>query len=226
MLQIQNVTKKYSARRSEVTAVEQLSIHLQPGDLAVVHGHSGSGKSTLLFMAGGMLPPDSGSVTFQNQQIYQWPTYRRNRFRNHSIGFIFQRFHLIPYLSVRENIRLPLHLQPNATSRAAETKLIESIACRLQIDQRLNHLPAALSVGEQQRVAVARSIIGKKQLILADEPTGNLDTENAEIVAKVLKEESSRGRIVMVVTHDPSLLTLGNISLCLKNGRRVESVTC
>jgi putative ABC transport system ATP-binding protein len=218
MLRMDQATKTYQSRGTEVTAADGITVELEPGEFAVIHGPSGSGKSTLLLMAGGMLPPDAGSILFDEGDVYRWSPGRRNRYRNQSVGFIFQRFHLLPYVSVADNIRIPLALQ----GRGGERRLIEDVAERLSIAHRLAHRPGELSVGEQQRVAVARAIVGDKQVILADEPTGNLDEENVKIVGGVLKEESERGRIVALVTHNPALRDLGNRSLHLDAGRLVE----
>lgn len=215
MLQLKNASKTYRSRGQTIHALTDLSLKLDPGDFAVVHGPSGSGKSTLLFLAGGMLPPDSGDVTFDGDRIYKWSPHRRNKFRNQSVGFIFQRFHLVPYLSVSDNIRLPLALK---RGKRPSKDAVKAIAERLQIGHRLQHRPSELSVGEQQRAAIARAIIGDKRLILADEPTGNLDTDNAAIVTDVLKQESAEGRIVMMVTHNPDLMGIGNKTIKLKNG--------
>jgi putative ABC transport system ATP-binding protein len=218
MLKIEYASKTYRKRGAAVTAVEEICLELMPGDFAIIHGPSGSGKSTLLLMAGAMLPPDAGSVLFEQSDIYRWSPGKRNRYRNGAVGFIFQRFHLLPYLGVADNIRMPLALQ----GRGHEQGLIEEVAERLSLGHRLQHQPAELSVGEQQRVAVARAIVGDKQVILADEPTGNLDEENVRIVGEVLEQESQRGRIVALVTHNPALRGLGNRSFHLDAGRLTE----
>ena len=215
MLKIEQVSKSYRKRNAAVTAAEDISLTLQSGDFAVIHGPSGSGKSTLLLMAGGMLEPDAGKVFFDENDVYHWPSRQRNRYRKQAVGFIFQRFHLLPYLTVRENIRMPLALQ----GAAREKGLIEAVAERLGLAHRLQHRATELSVGEQQRVAVARALVGDKRLILADEPTGNLDEENVRSVAQVLRQESENGRIVVLVTHNPALRDLGNRRLHLKDGK-------
>ncbi len=220
MLTIQNVSKQYRKHGHKVDAALDISLKLKPGDFTVLHGPSGSGKSTILLIAGGMLAPDVGDVRFQEHSIYGWSPRRRNRFRRSDVGFVFQRFHLAPYLSVRENIRLPLALQGR---KRESDELIGKVAERLGIHHRLEHRPQELSVGELQRAAVARAIVGGKSLILADEPTGNLDEANARIVADILKEEAERGRVIMMVTHNPALMDLGNRSLSLEAGHIVSS---
>jgi len=218
MLKIEHVSKVYQKGATAVTAAEDICLELDAGDFAVIHGPSGSGKSTLLLIAGGMLEPDSGSVLFGEDDIYKWPGRKRNMYRKRAIGFIFQRFHLLPYLTVGDNIRVPLALQ----GRGREHKAIEEVARRLKIEHRLEHHPAELSVGEQQRVAVARALIGDKRVILADEPTGNLDEENVHIVGDVLKQESEAGRIVALVTHNTSMRGLGNRSFRLDAAKLTE----
>jgi len=215
MLRIESACKSYERRGTTVRAADQASLDLQPGDFAVIHGPSGSGKSTLLLMAGGMLSPDSGKVVFDETDIYRSTAGKRNRYRRKMVGFIFQRFHLLPYITVFDNIRMALALQGRGQDREA----IEEIAQHLAIAGRLGHRPAELSVGEQQRAAIARALVGDKRLILADEPTGNLDEENVELVADVLKKETDSGRIVVLVTHNPLLRDMGNRGFRLERGR-------
>ena len=218
MLKIEHASKIYRKHDATVAAAEDISLELEAGDFAVIHGPSGSGKSTLLLMAGGMLPPDSGGILFEESDIYRWPSRKRNRYRNQAVGFIFQRFHLLPYLAVADNIRMPLALQ----SSGHEQEAVEAAAGRLGIAGRLQHRPAELSVGEQQRVAVARALVGDKRVILADEPTGNLDEENVRVVGDVLKQEGERGRIIVLVTHNASLRNLGNRRFRLDGGKLTE----
>ncbi|MFO7899654.1 MAG: ABC transporter ATP-binding protein [Planctomycetota bacterium] len=215
MLKLQDVTKTYDQRGRSVVAVHDLNVDIDEGEFVVVHGPSGSGKSTLLLLLGGMLPPDSGRVLFQDDDVYGWAPAARNRYRKRTVGFIFQRYFLIPYLSMLDNIRMPLVIQGRKAEGLDE---VRRLARRLQIEDRLAHRPGELSVGEQQRAAVARAMIGGKRLILADEPTGNLDTPNAQIIARCLREEREHGRTILLVTHDPSLLDIGTRHLRLQSG--------
>jgi putative ABC transport system ATP-binding protein len=185
-----------------------------------VHGPSGSGKSTLLLMLGGMLPPDKGSVLFDGHDIYRWSPGRRNRYRKESVGFVFQRFFLVPYLTIFDNIRLRLVLQ--GQSRNIEST-IRKLAERFRIEDRLNHRPGELSVGEQQRAAVARALVGEPAIILADEPTGNVDEENAEIIKTCLLAEACNGRTVVMVTHNRQFLNMSTKNLCLTAGRVIDN---
>jgi putative ABC transport system ATP-binding protein len=219
MLRVRNATKTYRKPGRTIHAVQNLSVDIDPGEFIVVHGPSGSGKSTLLLLLGAMLPPEEGEVLFDSDSIYRWSPGRRNRFRKQTVGFVFQRYFLIPYLTVLDNIRLSLAIQGNASARRDD---IDRLTSRLRITDRLGHRPSELSAGEQQRAAVARALVGDKTLILADEPTGNLDTPNAQIIAACLAEERERGRAIVVVTHDPSLRGIGTRELQLVEGRLVE----
>ena len=218
MIEVREVSKTYRKGAQIIRAVDRVSCTVGQGELVVIHGPSGSGKSTLLLMIGGMLPPDSGTIRYQSDDIYQWPPRRRNEYRKHTVGFVFQRFFLVPYLTVFDNIRIPLVLQGN---RGNHRRAVEELAERLHIEHRLGHRPAELSAGEQQRAALARALVGGQRLILADEPTGNLDAENVQTIAECLREESRRGRAILVVTHNNALISIGTKHLRLDNGRRV-----
>jgi len=216
MLSVRKVSKTYRKRGRPIHAVRDLSIEIEPGEFVVVHGPSGSGKSTLLLLLGGMLPPDAGEVLFDSADVYRWSPRQRNRFRKRTVGFVFQRYCLVPYLSVLDNIRVPLAIARDKTETDAE---IVALAKRLRIEDRLDHRPGELSAGEQQRAAVARAMVGGKSLILADEPTGNLDAPYAEIIAECFIEERKRGRTILLVTHDTSLLGIGTKDVRLVEGR-------
>ncbi len=216
MLNVRNVSKTYRKRGRPIHAVRDLSVEIESGEFVVVHGPSGSGKSTLLLLLGGMLPPDAGEVLFDAADIYRWSPRERNRFRKRTVGFVFQRYCLVPYLSVLDNIRVPLAIGREKTGTDDD---IVALARRLRIEDRLDHRPGELSAGEQQRAAVARAIVGSKSLILADEPTGNLDGPNAEIIAECFVEERRRGRTILLVTHDTSLLGIGTRDVRLVDGQ-------
>lgn len=220
MLELRKATKTYSKGGRSVRAADQVDCVVEPGDLLVVHGPSGSGKSTLLLMLGGMLPPDKGSVLFDGHDIYRWSPGRRNRYRKESVGFVFQRFFLVPYLTIFDNIRLRLVLQ--GQSRNIEST-IRKLAERFRIEDRLNHRPGELSVGEQQRAAVARALVGEPAIILADEPTGNVDEENAKIIKTCLLAEAANGRTVVMVTHNRQFLNMSTKNLCLTAGRVIDN---
>lgn len=216
MIEARGVTKTYTNARDCVHALGGVDLALEKGGFAVVHGPSGSGKTTLLLTLGGMLRPTSGTVAFRGRDIYSLSAPRRNRYRRHHVGFIFQKFFLLPYLTAFDNVRVALVLRGY---RGNHERAIVEVATRLGISDRLTHRPSQLSVGEQQRVAMARAIVAEPEIILADEPTGNLDRANSDTFAEVITEENRRGRAVVVVTHDESLLGLGNRTVQLRAGR-------
>ena len=216
MIQAQHLSKIYTKSRALIRALDDVDLTVQRGEFLVIHGSSGSGKTTLLLTLGGMLRPTSGTVVFQGQDIYSLTSGKRAQYRRRHLGFMFQKFFLVPYLTACDNIRFPLAL---SGASAGSEERVREVAERLRIDQRLNHLPAQLSVGEQQRVAMARAIAAEPEVILADEPTGNLDRDNRSILAQFLQEENSRGRTVVVVTHDDHLIRLGTRTVELVAGR-------
>ena len=196
MLQFEDVSRVYRTSRGEVRALDGLSLHVEEGEFVAVRGPSGSGKTTLLFAAGGMHRPSDGRVIVDGTDIYDLPPSGRAAFRAEKIGFVFQMFHLVPYLSVIENVLLSAGGDPSdRKTRAGE--LLE----RLGLADRMAHRPAELSAGERQRVAIARAVLNRPRLILADEPTGNLDPENTEAVVNALSEFHREGATIIVVTH-------------------------
>lgn len=219
MLEAKQIKKYYRKAGEEIRAVDDVDLSLEQGDFVGLHGASGSGKSTLLLMLGGMLSPSSGKVFYEGTDVYALSGFRRNRFRKHKVGFLFQKFHLMPYLTVFDNVRMPLALRGDG--REAHEQ-IEEVTERLRISNRLGHQPTELSVGEQQRVAMARTLVAEPAVILADEPTGNLDKSNREIIADCLLEESRKGRIVVLATHEESLMELTSRRHRLEQGTIVD----
>ncbi len=217
MLSISEICKTYKS--GGVKALDSFSFDFEAGKVHLVKGRSGSGKSTLLMIAGAMMKADSGSVLFEGNDVYRMSRFSRNSFRNKMIGFIFQKFHLLPYLDVRKNIMLSQYLR----SRAWDSGNISRLASELDLADRLDHMPSELSVGQQQRVAIARALAGNPKIILADEPTGNLDDENASVVAQILKNEAKKGKIVIVATHERSLSSIADIELNLFRGKLENS---
>ncbi len=217
MLKLLNISKKYCRRNIEVLALDDVSCEFHSGKFHILYGESGSGKSTLLMTAGSMMKPDSGEVIFEDKSIYSLSFSKRDKFRNKKIGFVFQNFHLVPYLTVYKNIILPLSFTREHNCR----EKAEAIIQRLQLANRREHFPSELSVGQQQRVAVARALIGNPEIVFADEPTGNLDAENAGIIAQALKTEANNGKIVIVATHEKSLMDLGDVKFHLHSGRLI-----
>ena len=200
MLRMESVSKTYSRRGKEVRALDNVSLDIPRGDFVSIVGPSGSGKSTFLLMFGGMLSPASGCVLVDGVSLYDLNTEERAALRRKTIGFVFQTFNLIPYLTASENVQVPLMLAGidgnEKTDRAAE------LLGRLGLGDRLDHKPSELSVGQQQRVALARVQANDPPVIFADEPTGNLDPETGHAVLTFLDEVNREGRTIVMVTHD------------------------
>lgn len=197
-LAITNLVKTYAGPRGPVRALSGLSLTVAAGEFVAVQGPSGCGKSTLVLAAGGLLRPDAGVVRVAGQDPYALSSEARAAFRAEHIGFVFQQFHLVPYLSVRDNVLAPALARPRQTVRERADALI----ARLGLRDRAHHLPEQVSVGERQRTALARALLNQPGLILADEPTGNLDRDNAERVLDELATYAQGGGAVLLVTHD------------------------
>ena len=215
MLQLESVSKVYGGANG-VTALRHATATVGQGDFAVVRGPSGSGKTTLLLIAGSMLAPSGGRAVVAGQDLFALRPRRRAAFRRAHIGFVFQMFHLIPYLNALDNIRLGLRPGQPSSDAAEE-------AGRVGLELRLNHKPHELSVGERQRVAVARALVGRPGLVLADEPTGNLDPENAGAVIGRLREFQQDGGAVVVVTHGLLEADCASKAFYLEDGRLMEA---
>ncbi|MBN2320193.1 MAG: ABC transporter ATP-binding protein [Acidobacteria bacterium] len=216
MIQLENVTKNFDGPNGKVTALNDISLALSAGEMLVINGHSGCGKSTLLLTAAGMLRPDSGNVRLLGKyNPYDLNADQRSRMRAGSIGFVFQQFHLIPYLTVRENILTPLLSLDKENPDQRTQALIEQFGLK----ERSDHVPSQLSTGERQRTALARAVFNQPQIIFADEPTGNLDEDNAEIVLKHLRDYVSAGGSVLLVTHHAKAAEYATRILKMKNGR-------
>jgi putative ABC transport system ATP-binding protein len=215
LLELSGVHKTYKARSSDVKAVDGVSLKLDGGEFQAVCGPSGCGKSTLLLIAGGLLAPDAGTVNIAGESPYTMTADTRSRFRASNIGFVFQQFHLIPYLTVLDNVLAPSIATglENATDRARE--LIK----RFGIDHRERHVPGELSSGERQRAALARALLNSPKLLLADEPTGNLDAGNASLVLDHLREFASAGGAVLLVTHDSQAAERADHIIRLRDGQ-------
>jgi len=217
MLKMETVTKAYNHRGSTVTVLSDLSVEIPRGDFVSIVGPSGSGKSTLLLMLGGMLSPSSGRILLDGDSLYHLDSNQRASLRRDKIGFVFQTFNLVPYLSALENVQVPLFLggmnEPDQMERAAG--LLE----RLGLGDRLGHKPSELSVGQQQRVALARMLANDPSVILADEPTGSLDPETSAQAIGFLEQVNREGRTVVMVTHDPQVAGRALRTFRLDSGR-------
>ncbi|MEC9352625.1 MAG: ABC transporter ATP-binding protein [Planctomycetota bacterium] len=197
VLAINQLGKSFPSAAGEVHAVRDVSLEVAAGELVTLRGPSGCGKSTLLMAAGGLLEPTSGSVEINGTDLYSLGQDGRAQFRAENIGFVFQQFHLIPYLDVRDNI-----LAASLATARAEDERVDELLEIFGLQQRAHHVPAALSTGEKQRTAMARALLNNPKLILADEPTGNLDQDNAEALLEQLSGFSGKGGAVLLVTHD------------------------
>lgn len=213
MIELKNVSKIYRTKGKEIFALNNVSLNIAQGEFVVIRGASGSGKTTLLLMLGAMLKTSKGTVRVDDENIGDYSENERNRFRATKIGFVFQMFHLLPYLNVLENVTL-------ASLNKLKTEA-KDLLSELGLEERLDHKPFALSAGEKQRTAVARALINKPKIILADEPTGNLDPENAIEIMKSFSRFHKKGGTVIVVTHGGEADKFADRIIFLKNGKLV-----
>src|SRR5712671_43751 len=219
-INLQNVTKTYASRADSqgapIRALDSVSLKVEKGEWLAIMGPSGSGKSSLVNMIGCLDRPDSGTIIIDGQDLA--PLFANsselNRFRAEKLGLIFQQFHLIPYLTALENVMLAQYFH-SMTDEADARQALASVG----LADRINHLPAHLSGGEQQRVCIARALINDPKIILADEPTGNLDAQNEEIVLRLLREFHQQGRTLVMVTHDPVVARLADRRIELHHGK-------
>ena len=216
MYTLESVTKTYARRGQTVTALNDTSLEIPAGDFVAVVGPSGSGKTTLLSLLGGMLAPTSGTVTLDGQSLYDLSVEERTALRGKRIGFVFQSFNLIPWLTACENVQVPLMLSGQAAARQQE-RALEALD-HVGLADRVGHRPAELSHGQQQRVALARTLANDPQVILADEPTGNLDADTRNQVMEFLSQFHQDGRTIVMVTHDREVAAFANRSIRLVDG--------
>lgn len=217
MLGFTDVTRRFAGRRGAVQALDRVSLTVEAGELVVVGGPSGCGKTSLLLSAGGLLAPDAGRVEIDGQDLYALSPNRRAAWRTRTTGFVFQQFHLIPYLSALDNVRAP----GLATARSPSPDRAAALLAGLGLEERIHHRPAELSVGEQQRTALARALFNEPGLLLADEPTGNLDPDNARILFEHLGAFARAGGAVLVVTHDAAAAAFADRIVQMEHGRFV-----
>jgi len=219
MIEVKNLCKTYTGRGNKVVALDNVSLAVKRGEFVAVQGPSGCGKTTLLLAVGALLMPTSGSVSVDGKNPYALTAEHRARFRGTTIGFVFQQFHLVPYLSVEENVLAASLAGPVNGARERAKSLME----HFQLSSRARHVPAELSVGERQRVALARALLNQPKVVLADEPTGNLDGENAEIVLRHLAEFAQRGGAVLLVTHDARAARYAGRTVLMRQGGVTDS---
>ena len=222
MISVEKVTKVFPGGRgrSEVRALGGVSLRVEQGELVSVVGPSGSGKSTLLFALGGLSEPTSGEVWLAGRSLYALDAASRAALRRTDVGFVFQTFNLVPYLECLENVALPAQLagRSRPEALAAATGMLE----RLGLSARAHHLPGELSVGERQRVGIGRALVTGPKVLLADEPTGNLDPALASCVLDLLLELRDAGQTIVMVTHDPRLAARTDRVVVLEEGLVVE----
>ncbi len=215
-LRVERVTKRFRQGGSVVEALRSISLAIPAGQFVAVMGASGSGKSTLLHVLAGLTWPDEGRVVIDNTDLSRLSDCQLTQFRRRRIGLVFQAFNLIPTLTAAENVQLPLL----ADGRATPDGQLEMLAARLGIAARLHHRPDALSGGEQQRVAIARAIITDPALLLADEPTGSLDSVSGQNICRLLRELSlEQRRTIVIVTHEPAVAVWAERVVVMKDGR-------
>ncbi len=212
MIDIKHISKTFKRGTLEYKALVDVSLKINKGDYISVSGASGSGKSTLLNVIGGLIRPDSGEVIYKGESIYNQRGRFLNLYRRADVGFIFQQFHLMPYLTVIENIGLSCYQGSHADA-------INDYLEKCSLADIKDKYPSDLSVGEKQRTAFIRAIISKPELLLADEPTGNLDPQNSEILMVLIEEFHKKGGTVVLVSHDPTATKYSNLNIEIGHGR-------
>lgn len=222
MIRLENVVRTYVRHGQTVTALQCEHLQIQAGEYVAIVGPSGSGKTTLLSLLGGMLSPTAGRIFLDNCSLYDQTVTARSVIRLRQMGFVFQTFNLIPYLTALQNVQIPLGL--NGDARDVQESLATTMLRRFGLEDRLNHKPSELSVGQQQRVALARTLVNDPQIVLADEPTGNLDPDSREVVLKAFDDCHAEGRTIVMVTHDLAAAARAGRRLVLRDGTiRAES---
>ncbi len=217
MLRVELLTKTFSVSdRREVTALDQVNLRIERGEFVAVVGPSGSGKSTLLFAMGGLSRPTSGKVFLGETRLSDLGPVERAALRLREVGFVFQTFNLVPYLTCAENVALPALLAGRGRAEAFEAA--SAVLRRLDLSMRLHHRPAQLSVGERQRVGIGRALVNGPRVLLADEPTGNLDPATADQVMDLFRELNADGQTIVMVTHDPRLAEMAGRVVRLRAG--------
>ncbi|MEU1544678.1 ABC transporter ATP-binding protein [Nocardia sp. NPDC005745] len=217
MLELSGVTKEYRVGGQAVRALDDVGLRIETGEFTSIIGPSGSGKSTLLHLLGALDSPDAGSIRFRGEEIGALDEEQQSAFRRHQVGFVFQFFNLLPTLSAWENVAIPKLLDGTGL-RKAKPRALELLD-RVGLAERAEHRPAELSGGQMQRVAVARALIMEPPLILADEPTGNLDSKTGAAILELLGEIAGAGSSVVMVTHDMGAVTYCDRVITLRDGR-------
>ena len=220
LIEVKNVYKIYNPGENEVRALDGISVTIDHGEFVAIVGHSGSGKSTFMNMLGCLDTPTSGDYYLDGVNVAGMTDDELSDIRNKQIGFIFQRFHLIPSLTAQENVELPLVYRGMPAEQRRQ--LAEEALTRVGMEHRMKHRPSELSGGQQQRVAIARAIAARPPIIMADEPTGNLDTRSGEDVMKILHELNEEGRTIVLITHDNDIARQATRAIRIIDGKVVS----
>jgi len=221
IIQAENVTKIYRSGKLDVTALRGASFAVEKGEFVSIVGPSGSGKSTLFYILGGLTRATSGRVVIDGADFAQLSDAQRTAMRKQKIGFVFQKFNLLPTLSAKGNIEIAREI---AGKDGVDRELFERVTGMLGIAGRLDHRPSELSGGEQQRVALARALVNSPAIVLADEPTGNLDSNNSDIVLKMLRDANQQfGQTVLMITHNPQAAEIGDRIIHMRDGSIVAA---
>jgi putative ABC transport system ATP-binding protein len=220
MIQIRDLTKTYRSGEVDVHALRGVDLSVAKGEFLSVVGPSGSGKSTLFNILGGLTPPTSGTVQIASRDLLKMTDAERTDLRKKTVGFVFQKYNLLPTLSAADNIAIARDIAGNNVNSDPH---FEEMLNLLGIRERMHHKPRALSGGEQQRVAIARSLVNRPAILLADEPTGNLDTENSTAVLAILRDLNIRlGQTILMITHNPEAAAYGHRTVHMRDGRMLE----
>ena len=221
IIRTENLQKVYRIGKVEVLALRGVNLRVEEGELVGLVGPSGCGKSTLLHVIGGLTSPSGGRVVLDGMDLGQMNDAQRTEMRKQKIGFVFQRFNLLPNLNAFGNIALACHIAGNRNG--ASRSEMEAIIQLLGLEARLRHRPSELSGGEQQRVAIARAVVNRPKLLLADEPTGSLDTQNSELVLNMLRELNHQFRqTILMITHNPEVATFSDHIVNMRDGHILE----
>ena len=216
----EELVKKYGKGEATVTAVSDISFQIESGEFIGVMGESGAGKSTLLSIMGAMNAPTSGQFVVDDIDVYSLPQEKQADFRREFLGFIFQSFHLVPYLTVYENVMLPLTI--TKASRKHNRDLVENALSQVGLLDKADRLPNQISGGEKERVAIARAVVNEPPVLLADEPTGNLDSKTSAEIMKLLQRLNTEGMTIIMVTHSPDCARYARRIMQVSDGRLVE----
>jgi putative ABC transport system ATP-binding protein len=220
IIQAENVSKIYRVGKVDVLALDGVSFAVEPGEFVSIVGPSGSGKSTLFYILGGLTRANSGRVMIDGEDFSRLSDAQRTAMRKRKIGFVFQKFNLLPTLTARDNIEIAREISGR---NGDDPKFFEMVTEMLGVAGRLEHRPSEMSGGEQQRVALARAIINRPAIILADEPTGNLDSKNSGVVLQMLREANQKfGQTVLMITHNPEAAQIGDRIIHMRDGRIVS----